>query len=115
MAIRILFANNNYASLDCDVCKFNVYCIKGCYGSQYEANKDPFTTIPNICDFYKQKYTFILKKLESLGVFDECKNVFEYEEHYERVNIAYNLFKEVTNNGLGKCEPDIPWTVDSIT
>ena len=33
MASRILLANNNIASLDCDVCPINERCLKGCFGS----------------------------------------------------------------------------------
>lgn len=115
MAVRILFTNNNYGSFNCDLCKFNKYCLKGCYGSQYENTQDPFMTIPSVCDFFKQKYTFILNKLDSLGLWNECEKIPEYEEYYERMKDAYNLFKEVKNDGLGKRKTNISWTANSIT
>ena len=58
MASRVLMANNTYATLNCDVCKYNTICLKGCFGSQYEVTGDPFYPINNICDFFKTKYKF---------------------------------------------------------
>ena len=72
-------------------------------------------TIPSVCDFFKQKYTFILNKLDSLGLWDECEKIPEYEEYYERMKDAYNLFKEVKNDGLGNCKTNISWIASSIT
>lgn len=115
IATRILFTNNIYSSFKCDLCKFRHYCLRGCYGSQYEATSDPFMPIPCVCDFFKQKYTFILNKLDSLGLWDECEKVPEYEEYYERMNKIYNLFKEIKSDGLGKCKTNISWIADSIT
>lgn len=74
MANRILFTNNDIASPKCDVCAVRDICIKGCFGSQYEHNGDPFLPIECNCKLQKTKIKTTFKCFEELGVIDEWKN-----------------------------------------
>lgn len=86
MAMRILMSNFNLTNFGCDTCNFSPYCLKGCFGSQYESTGDPFMPIPCVCDFFKTKITFIAKKFEDLGVNDYLRNNADpAEEWYCRV------------------------------
>lgn len=69
MAHRILMSNNNTASLKCDSCIFNEFCCKGCYGAQYEHNKDPFLPIPCVCKLIETKIRTIFTYFEETGIF----------------------------------------------
>ena len=77
-------ANNNYASFGCDSCVYRDYCLKGCFGSQYESTGDPFIPIPSVCKFFKAKYDFLVKKYIDLGIYDIIEKVTPYNVHFER-------------------------------
>lgn len=85
MANKILMSNFNLASFGCDTCTFNPYCLKGCYGAQYEEQGDPFIPIPNVCEFFKEKNSFLLSYYEQLGVIDYYKTFTPLEISYPRV------------------------------
>lgn len=85
MACKILMSNFNLASFGCDTCTFNEYCLKGCYGAQYEEQGDPFIPAPNVCNFFKEKYGFLLWYYEKLGVIDYLYTVTQLEKEYDRV------------------------------
>lgn len=49
----------------CANCSIKAFCIKGCMGSQFENNEDPFIPLDNICQLEKIKYLtnhYIAKK-----------------------------------------------------
>jgi len=94
MAVKILMSNFNLASFGCDTCLFNHYCLKGCYGSQYENMGDPFIPVPNICNFFKKKYSFLLQKYKDMGVFDYYKTIAPQELEYPRIKKLLDLFEE---------------------
>ena len=66
-AIHVLMANHQ-AHLGCDVCLYNKYCLKGCFGSQYETMGDPLIPIPSVCDLYREKFNHQVQRFEELGV-----------------------------------------------
>lgn len=94
-AIRILMANNTYASLGCDSCIYNKHCLKGCFGSQYESTGDPFTPIPSVCKFFKAKYNFLVKKYINLGIYDIINKITPYNMHFDRIHTFEKFLKEV--------------------
>lgn len=58
-----LLANKIYNSsfktnFVCDRCFMNERCTKGCYGAQYEANKELFYPAKTVCKLYKVKFLF---------------------------------------------------------
>lgn len=94
MACKILMSNFNLASFGCDTCVFNQYCLKGCYGAQYEEQGDPFIPVPNVCEFFKQKYGFLCYYYEKLGVIDYLRTVSPVEKEYTRVSKWLQFFDE---------------------
>lgn len=109
VAIKILMANFNLCSFGCDTCTFNNYCLKGCHGMQYESMGDPFIPNPNICYFFKRKYSFLIEKYKELGVIDYLKTVSDYEQFYDIVQDFLTLVKKYEKSkqcgeqyGMGK-------------
>ncbi len=95
IATRILMTNNEYSSLGCDTCIYRKFCLKGCYGSQYENTGDPFMIIPSVCKFFKRKYDFLVKKYIDLGVYEITDKVTPYNLHFERIHSLETFIKEV--------------------
>lgn len=95
MAIRILMANNEYSSLGCDSCVYQKFCLKGCYGSQYENTGDPFLPVPSVCKFFKHKYDFLAKKYIDLGFYDIADKVTPYNLHFERIHAIKKFIRGV--------------------
>lgn len=95
MAIRVLMTNNEYGSLGCDTCVYQPFCLKGCYGSQYETTGDPFMPISSVCNFFKQKYDFLVKKYIELGIYEITKKVTPYNLHFERIYAIEKFIREV--------------------
>ena len=56
----------------CDVCDFNNYCLKGCYGSQYETHKELFYPCETVCNLYQAKILFLYEKCKKIAI--ELKN-----------------------------------------
>lgn len=98
MAIRVLMANNSYATLNCDVCAYNGVCLKGCFGSQYETTGDPFYPIDNICKFFKQKYYFLVKKYVDMGILEFLDSYSPYYIHYPLIQWQKKIIKGVLSN-----------------
>lgn len=94
MATRVLMSNNTYCTLGCDVCKYHTICLKGCFGSQYEALGDPFYPIQNICDFFIAKYSFLINKYIEMGAIDYLNSYTPYYLFYPRVRELKKIFKE---------------------
>ena len=85
MAVKILMTNFNNGSYGCDTCLYIRYCLKGCYGSQIENMGDPCVPVPVVCDFFKAKYSHLLKIYEEWGVIDYVKTVSSKEIEYPRI------------------------------
>ena len=92
MANKIIMSNFNLASFGCDTCTFNEFCLKGCYGAQYEEQGDPFIPIPNVCEFFKEKNGFLLTYYEKLGVIDYLKTISPLEYGYPRIRKFLHLY-----------------------
>lgn len=92
MACKILMSNFNLASFGCDTCTFNAYCLKGCYGAQYEEQGDPFIPIPSVCNFFKEKNGFLLHYYESIGVIDYLRTFSPLEQGYPRIKRFLNFY-----------------------
>lgn len=105
MACKIILTNFNLGSFGCDTCIFNEYCLKGCFGAQYETLGDPFIPIPGVCNFFKQKSSFLLDYYTKLGVIDYLKTITSAEEEYPRIikflNMYDNWKREEENKHVG--------------
>lgn len=67
----------------CNSCKYNLFCVKGCCGAQYEAFGDFNIPIPSVCKLFQAKFDFLFQKYHELGVFtilfEEIGNDIGYE------------------------------------
>ena len=99
MAIKILMTNFNEGSLGCDTCIFKDYCLKGCLGSQYESMGDPFVPSKNVCNFFKEKYSFLLNTYEKMGVINYLKEVSPLEIDYPEISLFLKFFKKWKEEG----------------
>lgn len=94
-AIRILMANNNLCHLGCDVCPIAEYCLKGCYGSQYEETNDPFIPSANVCHFFKEKWKNLMYYYKEIGVLDALAKISPYNEHYEEIQKFLQFYERI--------------------
>ena len=83
MASRILFQDSILCSPGCDSCPYNSFCLRGCYGAQREAEKDPFMPIESVCRLFKGKIDFLIDKLQALGVWDILRDLSPANARYE--------------------------------
>lgn len=51
----------------CVACDYNHFCMHGCLGAQYEHSKEIFMPIESVCNLFKSKVDFLLKKYHELG------------------------------------------------
>lgn len=93
-AIKILMSNFNLASYKCDTCLYNKFCLKGCFGSQYENLGDPFFPVKSVCNLFKKKYSYLLKRYEELGIIDYLYSFNKKEKDYERVKALLNFYEQ---------------------
>lgn len=104
MAVKILMCNIHTANPLCDKCPINYCCLRGCFGSQLETEKDPFFPIENICNFFKAKYAFIIKYYREKGIIDYYKTFSPNEPRAPEVIkiLQLNDTLEAIENGLGR-------------
>lgn len=86
MAIKVLMTNFNTGSYGCDTCLYCDYCLKGCMGSQIENMGDPIIPIPNVCEFFRSKYSHLLKVYNELGIIDYARTISPKELEYPEVH-----------------------------
>ncbi len=101
LATRILFGDNTICNPKCDVCKFNAFCLKGCFGAQMEYNNDPFMPIPVVCKFFEFKLNNLIRLYEKYGIIDYLKQLAREEN--SQSDVTKKLLKECERikNGLG--------------
>lgn len=75
--LNMMNANIGFAPR-CATCPYRMFCIKGCYGAQYECFGDWNIPIPEICDLLQAKYDCIIKKLFKYGVLDYVFNTSDF-------------------------------------
>lgn len=92
MAVKVLMTNFNTGSYGCDTCVYNRYCLKGCMGSQIENMGDPIVPVPNVCAFFRSKYSHLLKVYEELGAFKYLETISPKEIEYEDVQDILNFY-----------------------
>ena len=72
----------------CDSCYLYKYCLKGCYGSQYETTGDLFYPIESCCDLFKIRVLYLYYKKEQL---------------LKKYNLDYNKFQNEEQNSIIDC------------
>ena len=94
-ASRILFQDSILCSPGCDCCPYNSFCLRGCYGAQQEAGKDPFMPIESVCRLFKGKIDFLIEKFEKLGVWDILEKISPVNARYEAVQETLQAVKRI--------------------
>ena len=65
----------------CQVCPYKAFCLKGCYGSQFESRGDPFIPIPSVCKLLQSKYYYLISTYAEMGVLQSAiKNKYLTDE-----------------------------------
>lgn len=72
----------------CDSCYLYKYCMKGCYGAQYEATGDLFYPAETCCDLFKIKVLFLYCKKEWL---------------IKKYNLDYEKYQNEEQNSIINC------------
>lgn len=94
-AIRILMANNNICHWGCDTCDIARYCLKGCYGAQYEATNDPFIPDPMVCEFFRYKWKGLMNYYQEIGVLDVLRQIGPYSEQFEDIQEFLRMYERL--------------------
>lgn len=95
IASRILLQDSILCSPGCDCCPYNSFCLRGCYGSQQETEKDPFMPIESVCRLFKGKIDFLIEKFEKLGVWDILEKISPVNARYEAVQETLQAVKRI--------------------
>lgn len=74
-----IWFNNMQGVAKCGGCPYNSYCLKGCYGSQFENTGDLFYPCSTVCDLYQAKIIFLYHKYGKLGLIDKEHDAGYYE------------------------------------
>ena len=98
MAIRVLYTNDLLASPRCDICKYSPYCMRGCFGSQYEINHDPFFVNETVCKLFKVRIHTIIDLLRKDGIIDILKEVQSTHPMYERIKKHLDFMEDLEKN-----------------
>ena len=93
IASRILLQDSILCSPGCDCCPYNSFCLRGCYGSQQETEKDPFMPLESVCRLFKGKIDFLIDKFDALGVWGILEKVSPANARYEAVQETLQAVK----------------------
>lgn len=95
MASRILFQDSILCSPGCDCCPYNHFCLRGCYGSQRETEKDPFMPIESVCRLFRGKIDFLIDKFDGMGVWEILENLSPANARYEAAQETLQAVKRI--------------------
>lgn len=87
----------------CENCKFSGVCIGHCLGNSYEQYRNPLVPVKQVCDMLISKYTFLIYKFNSMGLFEYLPNISdEMRPEYRRYFI--DLINSILKTDEGKKE-----------
>lgn len=92
LALRYIKDQNLPICYDCD---YNEVCLKGCFGSQFESSHEVFLPINSVCNLFKAKADFLLKKYNE---YDLIK--IAYQNNY--LNLDYDSHKYLLQKSIEK-------------
>lgn len=113
--LNLIYYNNAYRP-GCVNCDYNIFCLKGCLGAQYEKFGDPNIPVPSVCNLLKSKIDTLLEYYHSVGLFHwlfteepeyPCNQAFQklllnlnYTEYDKYNNLgSYKNYKSLGENG----------------
>lgn len=99
MASRVLLQDSILCSPGCDCCPYSYFCLRGCYGSQREAENDPFMPIESVCRLFRAKIDFLIGKFEALGVWDELRKAGPANARYEQLREVLAAVEKIKEAG----------------
>lgn len=92
-AVKVLTANPLSSIAQCDACKYKNLCCKGCHGSQYEANAEPFSVIQSVCAMEKARINTMIYLIDKFEIDKAAKSMKDLSATRERM--LYELLSEV--------------------
>lgn len=101
--LTIYYYNNLYTQA-CQDCKYNLICLKGCLGAQYEKYADISMSIPSVCKMFEKKYNTMINFYHSIGMFHYLftKQInYPLNTLFQKVllSLGYNEYKVYHNLG----------------
>lgn len=75
----------------CIHCAISELCIGGCFGSQYETNKELFTPIPNVCLLFHIKIQTLIELFKETGIFYDMLCNVSKEQAEQLIGFDRNL------------------------
>jgi hypothetical protein len=103
LAIRTLLVNNVTATLGCDACIYNRYCMTPCCGQQMEKYHDMFRIDPIVCKFLKTKHKFLISYYNEIGFLDWIKNnITPYHVFYPKAENLLKFYEDVKEEELNE-------------
>ena len=79
-----VWLNNMQGSPKCGGCDYMAYCLKGCFGSQFESTGDLFYPCETVCNLYKARAIFLYHKYTKLGILEENEDK-PFKEMIEKI------------------------------
>lgn len=87
----------------CENCKFQDLCVGFCQGASYEAYKNMLVPQLQVCKMYRAKISFLIKKYESMGLWDLLDDLDRVSLQPERKRYLKDVIKSVLENKEGLC------------
>ncbi len=66
-----IWLSNHTGSAKCGACPYVSYCMKGCFGSQFESTRELLYPCGTVCDLYKAKFIFLYHKYSKMNILTE--------------------------------------------
>lgn len=82
----------------CESCEFEPMCIGFCQGASFEICGNPWVPPKEVCKMYKAKYSFIIYKLYTLGMYQK-EYLDHIKEKFTSIEI-YNYFIDISKQIL---------------
>ena len=84
-----IWLNNLLGTSKCGSCQYAPICTRGCYGSQFETNKEFLYPCDTVCELYKVRTIFLYEKYKKMGIWDQYPNSKNSE--------SYRIVEQVKN------------------
>ena len=84
LALKILTSNPNLYP-KCDICNIRNFCIKGCFGAQYENSNELLFPCDSVCKLFNAKYKFLrYKYLVEYNFLDAAKILYKNNDDVQK-------------------------------
>jgi len=82
MMIKCVFSNILLSHHGCDVCAYSGFCMRACFGQQYESGGDPFMPSEKVCKLMQTKFNYLIDTYQEFGVIDYLVNLDPTDASY---------------------------------